>query len=102
MNVTRPQPSTEAHEGFHWEAVELGPEWRVATREEVDVRGCRHSTRRKCPNPVAVALNRGWGRYSRAERKTRDAWWFYCAAHAYGRWVEDGKVMGWRAVKDAS
>lgn len=25
--------------------------------------------------------------------------WDYCADHMYGRWIEDGKVMGWRLVK---
>lgn len=27
-------------------------------------------------------------------------WWAYCERHLYGRWIEDGKVVGWVLRQD--
>jgi hypothetical protein len=83
-------------EGFHYEATaEDSLHWRIATDAEHDARRCRWGAGGGGPGcgraPVA-ALNRGW--------RDRDAWWFYCEEHLYGRWIEDGQVMHWRLVAD--
>lgn len=49
--------------------------------------------RRTCRRPSVAALNR---RQYRAATMTRvDAWWPYCQAHLFGRWIESGSVMHW-------
>lgn len=72
-----------------WEPVEAGPEWRPADELEARTGRCR-ATSRGCLGSVALVLLRG-------KHRTR---WFYCAAHAYGRWVEDGRVYSWRRKSD--
>jgi hypothetical protein len=85
------------HEGYHWEPVVDGDNrWRLVTSE----RRCRRMTGHKsCGRPAVAELNRG--RWRPAGHGRVDAWWAYCADHLYDRWIEDGKVMGWRLVKDA-
>lgn len=89
--MTRPaHPTWGPAVGFEWVA-EPDIEWRLANDAEAQARLCRHSTRPTCPNNPVAALARtfgGWG--SDAYR-----WWFYCADHMYGRWVEDGQVYQW-------
>jgi len=48
--------------------------------------------RRACGRPAVAELLRPIG------HKPGDSgtWWAYCEQHLYGRWVEDGSVMGWR------
>lgn len=54
------------------------------------------SPRVRCAKRAVAELNR------RRHRKHGpvDAWYCYCVEHLaqYGRWIEDGKVMGWIAV----
>jgi hypothetical protein len=58
--------------------------WRLATRG------------RRCRMPGAAELNRGY----RTSQGRKDAWWAYCAAHMYGRWIEDGRIVHWRWVPE--
>jgi len=88
MSQRPPTPPT-THPGYHYVAVEAGPEWRIA---DADDRLCS-----QCRRPaVAVLLRPG----KRGERPKR---WRCCddPRHLYGRWVENGKVMQWRLVADA-
>jgi hypothetical protein len=57
--------------------------WQVDT-----IRRCRAqgSGNRSCGLQSVMSLLRGYSKPSR---------YGYCADHAYGRWVEDGKVMCW-------
>lgn len=83
----KPYPAPEFH---HWEAVDAGPEWRAAEGLELQRLRCRHSTAARCPRPVELILYRG------ARVRTR---WAYCAEHAFGRWVEAGRVLSWRLIE---
>lgn len=48
----------------------------------------------RCPNDaVAVLYRTVWMPNYRTTRPYR-----YCADHLYGRWLHDGKVVGWRMV----
>lgn len=85
---SRPAPPHEAPFGEHWEAVQEGPEWSLA--EPGKKCRFRGSDKHACGEPAVVVLYRGI-----AKRIP----WNYCLPHAYGRWVEDGKVMAW-VLKD--
>ncbi len=63
--------------------------WRLATRG----RRCRMPG---CHDVGAAELNRGY----RTSQGRKDAWWAYCAAHMYGRWIEDGRIVHWRWVPE--
>lgn len=90
--TTHPARPNETPEGYRWEAVEEGPEWRV-----VHLRWKWPLCRTKgCRDGAAAELNRG--RRSPQGQGRVDSWWAYCPEHMYGRWVEDGRVMGWRLV----
>lgn len=87
----------------------LGPglEWRAAIDVDwtldpavVDGWQCRRGGwrgRTRCPNPAVAALMRPTYRYLDPMDLSgrRRVPWRYCGAHLYGRWVEDGTVMGW-------
>jgi len=93
--VERPAPRP-APEGFHYEAVEQD-DW-TTDPAIVGDRACRMKQGKHavCGKHAVAALNRGrWQGNKRGE-----SFWHYCAEHLYGRWIEDGKVMGWRLVKD--
>jgi len=59
--------------------------WRLCARD----RTCRDL---RCREKAVAELNRKL----RRRGKVHDMWWAYCAAHMYGRWIEDGKIMSWR------
>jgi hypothetical protein len=85
--MERPEPTYEAPEGWHFEAV-IDKDWRLV---ETDKK-CRMMTRYKvCGQPAVAELNRG---------RLSERWWAYCPDHLYGRWVENGHVMMWRLVRN--
>lgn len=85
----RPAPSWPAPDGYRHEAVEEGDDWRVV--DPAEMRACRMMRCETMLPAVAKLFREG----------KRSSWWYYCPAHMYGRWVEGGKVMGWRVVPDA-
>jgi hypothetical protein len=80
----RPAPSWEAPEGTEHVAVEEGPDWRVQEGWRCKRGFGNHS--HMCGKPSIVATLRG---------QRQPQWWAYCPEHAYGRWVENGKIMHW-------
>lgn len=94
QTVIRPEPwENPDPTGFHFEAFESQPWWRVAAPG--DAHRCRWTVTQHvtCGNPSVAAIDR-------SSTKGLSRWWFYCAEHLYGRWIEDGKVMEWRLVKN--
>lgn len=95
--ATRPEPVYgPPPEGFRWAAHPAGPDWRTETERQ-----CRrmHGTvrgRTRCTRQAVAALNRP-RRVSWRNPVVIDSWWAYCPDHMYGRWVEDGRVMEYRA-----
>lgn len=90
-STRRPDPGRPAPPGYRWEASDAGPDWEVAGPLD-ERRPCR-GERPPCHRPVCLVLL----------RKDRRGWrvrWRYCLEHAFGRWVEDGRVLSWRAVDD--
>lgn len=87
-NVVRPTPWAWPVEGHHFEAVEQA-DWTVPS---IGAGRCRYGVP-SCKQPAVASLMRSNGRGGTSP-------WDYCGEHMYGRWVEDGKVMGWRLVKD--
>lgn len=88
--AVRPAPWAPPREGFHWEAVEQGGDWLTPA---IGAGRCRWGASPKtkaCGQPAVATLMRGFPGKP----------WDYCAEHLYGRWIEDGKVMGWRLVAD--
>ena len=90
MAMIRPDPPPSVN-GVEWEAV-TEREWKV-----LDPVGRRYQcrfligpSRRRCPEVGVAVLYRG-------TRSTPQPW-AYCEGHMYGRWIEGGKVLGWRAV----
>lgn len=89
--MSRPDPPYAIRAGHEWVAVpDTG--WRLALPEEAAERKCRRNPRHPCPGTPVAALDRP--RWWRGERVT--SWWFYCAEHMFGRWIEDGVIMSWR------
>ena len=84
----RPAWAWDPPEGYHLEPV-VSPEWRIAVDEGKRCRFVVGPNRKACGAPAELALRRG---------TRRPAWWGYCWDHAFGRWIEDGKVYYWRAV----
>lgn len=78
-------PDFPPRDGYAW-AVVVDDDWRLATDDEAAVRKCRRSTWHPCPNHPVAALSRDHAR----------RWWFYCAEHMYGRWLEAGQIVMWR------
>lgn len=92
--VVRPIPWSPPPEGFHFEAVEQGPEWKTPS---IGAGRCRFQVGRKaCGKPTVATLMRPVYRHTGTKAQP----WDYCADHLYGRWLEDGKVMGWRLIRD--
>jgi len=91
MSVVRPTPWSLPPAGFHYEAVEDSSlDW---IAPPVGAGRCRHMSGhplKVCGKPPVATLYRGTHRHA----------YDYCPEHLYGRWVEDGKVLGWRLVKD--
>lgn len=83
--MTRPQHSwTEIPEGFHVVAVpEAIGHWRITAGKP-----CRYARQgiHQCGAPSVAETRRG---------DIRKQWWAYCQPHAYGRWVESGRVWHW-------
>lgn len=91
MNATN-APWGDPPEGFHFEVVEQGPDW---ITPPIGAGRCRYGAgpgKPACGRPAAATLMRGFGHQARP--------WDYCSDHLYGRWIEDGKVVGWRLLKD--
>lgn len=93
--MTRPTPRFAPPEGTEWVARREGDEWTAAPWRVSGLR-CRWGSPRTgyCQRPAIAALNRSHG-------KPRPRWYGYCddPQHLYGRWVEDGAVMDWRAQR---
>jgi len=74
-------------EGYRREWVAEGEGWKLADLD----RTCQH---RGCHDAAVAALRRKHG--------TGFRWWYYCAAHLYGRKIEDGVVKVERLVEIAA
>lgn len=98
-STQRPAPpydGAELFEGLEWQVV-VDDDWSTAP-ELVDERQCRQRVGGdRCPNAAEAIL---WRPVYRTEHPKRP--WAYCSAHLYGRWIEDGRVMSWRAVRAGS
>ncbi len=95
--AVRPTPWSVPPDGFHFEAVEQTDDYLPWVTPAVGAGRCRFTVgpgRKRCGAPAVATLMRG----SRDRKRP----WDYCADHLYGRWIEDGKVMGWRLVEDDS
>jgi hypothetical protein len=104
MTVQRPPVPFDAPAGYEW-VVQRDDHWST-NGELLAGRGCRYFVggaargvpKRGCGRPsVAVMFRRHGG-------GTRRVPWAYCERHLYGRWIEDGQVVGWRmrATSDAT
>lgn len=90
----RPAPWSLPPDGFHWEVVEQ-TDW---ISPPVGAGRCRFMEGRKmCGDPADATLMRR----HHSKFGTRQVPWDYCARHLYGRWMENGKVLGWRLVEDS-
>lgn len=84
----RPTPWALPPDGYHFEAAVQHGGW---TAPAFGAGRCRWGASRyqkACGKTAVASLMRSNGP------------WDYCADHLYGRWIEDGKVMGWRLVED--
>lgn len=92
--TARPAPPEAPPEGYHWRA-RVDPQWRLVTgkrcRRRLDGPGHVY-----CTADAVAEFDRSWG----IGPKRR--WWAYCPHHLYGRWIEDGQVMGWVLRKDGA
>ena len=86
-----PKPTWGPAPGFVWTVV-VDESWTTDPNVVGRLR-CRWS-RPSHGVPAVAALDR-----SSSWSARRPNWWGYCAEHLYGRWMEDGQVVGWRAVK---
>lgn len=93
--MTRPEREAPP-DGFKWEAVPADSDWRLATSLEASVHKCRGI--RGCRGWVIIALLRSFRHWKTGQDDVR--WYYYCADHTYGRWLEDDKIMQWRLVED--
>lgn len=86
-----PPPPDWSSPGHEWRVVPEGRDWTTDPAIIAD-RRCRFGSRWRgyCRRPAVAALDRA--------RPTlgRHLWYGYCADHVYGRWIEDGVVVGWR------
>lgn len=85
-----PVPYEPPPDGHEWVAREARPEWRVCAQTGYVPKLC---SRQRCREQGIAQLNRG--RRDPRTGATSPAWWTYCLDHAYGRWVENGRVMQW-------
>lgn len=91
--VQRPAvPYDPVPDGYHLEVLDNEPNWKY---DPGTGRICRQM---KCKNPGVGAINRGWT--SHKTGKSYESWWYYCAEHLYGRWIEGGKLCRWILVAD--
>lgn len=103
----RPPDPVAKVDGTHYEAIEEDlADWRAIDPEHA--RPCRQRVgqaedHRTCKEPSVLAMDRGRRTFTAGRISRRSpSWWHYCARHAFGRWVEDGKVFHWRLVEDAT
>ena len=86
--ASRPSQPDGLPHGFAWVVEpDEGPlGWLTAMPAETSGNRCRliGPGHRSCGQPAVAWLRRG--RY----------YWAYCGGHLYGRWIEDGRVVGWR------
>jgi hypothetical protein len=91
--VSRPEPHWEPPEGYELVAVESDSDWVTPAVTEGRCRFGAGPGKKACGKPaVATLMRRVWARSGTEKRP-----WNYCGEHLYGRWIEDGKVMHWRA-----
>ena len=88
MRKPPPYPPARAEEfaprELEWIPAHDADDWRQAQPGRIC---CRIMVgHRRCEQPAVLELNRGL----RRERHRHDAWWPYCAEHAYGRVLHDG------------
>jgi hypothetical protein len=97
--MDRPPAPEQAPDGCHWEAVPAaGLRWRVIEGlSPIVSRRCRFG-RPSCKRPAVAEVNRG-SHHIRTGRRI-DSWWAYCEHHLYGKWIEDGVVVGWVLRED--
>jgi hypothetical protein len=91
-----PPPPGDIRPGFHYEPVRESDRWRVVGADEHWPCRMKLGVREMCRAPAVIIL------YRAHDRRRGVSWqaWPYCADHAYGRWVSDGQVMYWQAVRD--
>lgn len=99
--MTRPAAPVAKVAGTHFAPAEEDACWRAIAADLA--RPCRQrvgqgADHRTCKAPSILAINRLRSRFD--GRPAADSWWHYCARHAFGRWVEDGKVFYWRLTDD--
>lgn len=85
--MTRPTTPVSDLAGFEWMA-EPRSGWRT-----IGLADSHKRCRRRCGRLAVAELNRPT--WNPRTGQNRASWWAYCADHMYGRWVEDGRVMGW-------
>lgn len=91
--MTRPpKPDWPIPDGYE-RVVAPSPGWETVAPE--DSQPCRLG-RPSCKRPSVARLLRAHSGSRRGQ------WWHYCADHLYGRWIEDGQVVGWRLRKAAA
>lgn len=93
--MTRPAVPYVAPSGLEWVVVADALEgWHCWTTDPavVDPRRCRWGNiwHGFCGRPAVAALDRARASLGRA------IWYGYCGDHLYGRWIENGAVVGWR------
>lgn len=86
-----PAPPNDPPAGYRWEIVPEGRDWTTA-QELVGNRRCRSGSpyRGYCRRAAVAAMDRA------RPSSLRRLWYGYCGDHLYGRWIEDGRVVGWR------
>jgi hypothetical protein len=94
----RPAPPRTAPEGFRYEAVAEGEDWRLVAAYVI--RRCRAGAGYRhtaCGKPAVAETRR---RVARTTAPVRFVWWAYCAEHLYGRWIEGDRIMCWRLTEE--
>jgi hypothetical protein len=79
-------------------AVWISEEWHLADAGERRAYVCRHSTRNRCPQPIAAVMMR-----RKHVRLNPDAVrhqpWGYCGDHMFANWIEGDRVVHRRLVE---
>lgn len=94
----RPRPPDEGSDRYEWVVVQ-DDAWEALPEPDLEHR-CRWGSDRygtRCREASVAVLRR------RSRKRSGVVWtrWFYCAAHMYGRWIENGRVMRWKARRRA-